>query len=115
LVETHVGTWLRANARVPSVECGIGTNEALQQNRSRIAGRRVESATRAFSDLARATPAVWVGRSDGLSKMVPYADIANLLKQSPTAEAACQALVGAALNNGGKDNVTVVLARYAFQ
>jgi protein phosphatase len=53
--------------------------------------------------------------SDGLSKMVPDADIANLLKQSPTAEAACQALVGAALNNGGKDNVTVVLARYAFQ
>jgi serine/threonine protein phosphatase PrpC len=47
--------------------------------------------------------------------MVPDEAIANLLKQSPTAEAACQALVGAALDNGGKDNVTVVLARYAFQ
>jgi protein phosphatase len=52
--------------------------------------------------------------TDGLSNMVPDAEIANILKQSPTAEAACQALVGAALDNGGKDNVTVVLARYSF-
>lgn len=52
--------------------------------------------------------------TDGLSNMVPDAEIANILKQSPTAEAACQALVGAALDNGGQDNVTVVLARYSF-
>jgi len=53
--------------------------------------------------------------SDGLSNMAPDAVIANILKESPTAEAACQALVAAALANGGKDNVTVVLARYACQ
>jgi serine/threonine protein phosphatase PrpC len=53
--------------------------------------------------------------SDGLPNMVPDAEIANLLKSSRNAVAACQALVGAALDNGGKDNVTVVLARYSFQ
>jgi len=52
--------------------------------------------------------------TDGLSNMVPDAGIADILKQSPTAEAACQTLVSTALDNGGKDNVTVVLARYSF-
>jgi serine/threonine protein phosphatase PrpC len=31
-----------------------------------------------------------------------------------SANDACQALVSQALQNGGKDNVTVVLARYRF-
>src|SRR5262249_45610768 len=38
--------------------------------------------------------------------------IASVLGQAASAGEACQALLAAALQNGGKDKVTVVLARY---
>jgi protein phosphatase len=50
--------------------------------------------------------------SDGLNEMVTPAAMATILRDSLTAEAACQQLIEAALQNGGKDNVTVVLGRY---
>ena len=40
------------------------------------------------------------------------ATIATVLQESATAGQACQTLVDLALKQGGKDNVTVVLARY---
>jgi protein phosphatase len=52
--------------------------------------------------------------TDGLTDMVDNAAIAAVLGGAATAEEACQALVALALKNGGKDNVTVVLARYRF-
>lgn len=52
--------------------------------------------------------------SDGLTDMVEDADIARILAKSGTAAELCKALVERALANGGKDNVTVVVARYAF-
>jgi serine/threonine protein phosphatase PrpC len=50
--------------------------------------------------------------SDGLSDLVPDPRIAELLAQSPTPQEACQALVDAALEQGGRDNITVTLAHY---
>ena len=50
--------------------------------------------------------------SDGLSDMVPDAEIAAILDDSGTCNAAVKALVAKALANGGRDNVTVLLARY---
>src|SRR5688572_18697274 len=50
--------------------------------------------------------------TDGLNEMVPDAQIADVLRRFRTSDAACQALVKLALDAGGKDNVTVVLARY---
>jgi protein phosphatase len=50
--------------------------------------------------------------SDGLSDLVPQADLAEVLRQGARAEDACRVLVDRALAAGGKDNVTVVLARY---
>jgi serine/threonine protein phosphatase PrpC len=50
--------------------------------------------------------------SDGLTDMVPRETIAAILGEAKTSQEACQRLVDAALDNGGKDNVTVVLARY---
>jgi PPM family protein phosphatase len=50
--------------------------------------------------------------SDGLTDMVGDAAIAEALGRPGPAEAACEALVERALEAGGKDNVTVVLARY---
>jgi PPM family protein phosphatase len=51
--------------------------------------------------------------SDGLTGMIAEDEIPALVA-GRTAQAACQALIDAALAGGGKDNVTVVLARYAF-
>ena len=52
--------------------------------------------------------------TDGLTDMVGNAAIAAVLGGATSAHAACQALVEAALKGGGKDNVTVALARYRF-
>jgi protein phosphatase len=50
--------------------------------------------------------------SDGLTEMVEDGQIANILAEPILPQIACQALVNRALDQGGKDNVTVVLADY---
>jgi protein phosphatase len=52
--------------------------------------------------------------TDGLTDMVEDTAIAEVLRGAGTAAEACHTLVDLALDNGGKDNVTVVLARYRF-
>jgi protein phosphatase len=52
--------------------------------------------------------------TDGLTGMVDDATIAAVLGHAASADEACRELVATALKNGGKDNVTVVLARYRF-
>jgi protein phosphatase len=49
--------------------------------------------------------------SDGLTDMVGDEEIRELLLQAGPAEQICQALIDRALEHGGRDNVTVVLAR----
>jgi len=50
--------------------------------------------------------------SDGLSGMVPDEKISELLVINPEPRAACQALVSAANQAGGPDNITAVVMRY---
>jgi len=50
--------------------------------------------------------------SDGLTDMVADDYIKAVLQKNNTAAQGCQALVDSALAGGGKDNVTVVLAKY---
>jgi protein phosphatase len=52
--------------------------------------------------------------TDGLTEMVSDARIAEVLGRVEGSEGASRALVEQALDAGGKDNVTVVLARYAI-
>jgi protein phosphatase len=52
--------------------------------------------------------------TDGLTDMVDATTIAAILRSSASSGDACQKLVELALQNGGKDNVTVLLARYRF-
>ena len=52
--------------------------------------------------------------TDGLSDMVDDALIESVLKDSPSAKAACQSLVDLALSNGGRDNITAIVARYSI-
>ncbi len=51
--------------------------------------------------------------TDGLTDMVPESEIAQLLAMSRATPQISQSLIDAALDHGGKDNVTVVLARYS--
>jgi protein phosphatase len=50
--------------------------------------------------------------TDGLTDMVSVATITAGLRDSPSSEAACRFLVDKALEGGGRDNVTVVVAKY---
>ena len=51
--------------------------------------------------------------TDGLTKHVPDGRITELLAAAPDAESACRALIDDALSQGGTDNVTVIVARFA--
>lgn len=51
--------------------------------------------------------------TDGLTDMVPESEITQHLTEPRTTQEICQTLVDAALAHGGRDNVTVVLARYS--
>lgn len=50
--------------------------------------------------------------SDGLHSELPDAAIAEILARAPSAQKASDSLVSAALHQGGRDNVTVVVMRY---
>jgi protein phosphatase len=50
--------------------------------------------------------------TDGLTDRVDATTIGAIVQSSACSDDACQKLVELALQNGGKDNVTVVLARY---
>ena len=52
--------------------------------------------------------------TDGLTGMVNDAAITAILAKGASADETCRALVDAALKNGGKDNVTAIVARYGF-
>ncbi len=50
--------------------------------------------------------------TDGLTEMVDEEEIAGVLMRGQSAQDACQTLVDLALEHGGIDNVTVLLAKY---
>jgi serine/threonine protein phosphatase PrpC len=52
--------------------------------------------------------------TDGLTEMVTEEQIATILGSGGSVADACQGLIDAALQAGGKDNVTAIVARYRF-
>jgi protein phosphatase len=52
--------------------------------------------------------------TDGLTDMIPDGEISAVLVNSGKAEQQCQALMDKALEAGGKDNITVVVAHYSL-
>lgn len=54
---------------------------------------------------------VYVLCSDGLTGMISDSELATVLRAAPSLESAAEALVRAANQSGGKDNITVVLFR----
>lgn len=53
--------------------------------------------------------------TDGLSDLVAEGPIAAVLQSASNSQAACDQLIAAALAAGGRDNVTAVLARFAWK
>jgi serine/threonine protein phosphatase PrpC len=51
--------------------------------------------------------------SDGLTEMLPDEDVAAVLQVEQDPRAACESLVAEANRRGGKDNITVIVARVA--
>jgi PPM family protein phosphatase len=52
--------------------------------------------------------------SDGLTDMIDDAAIQAVLQKTESSQKACEKLLDLALKAGGKDNITIVLARYSF-
>lgn len=52
--------------------------------------------------------------SDGLTDMINEADITAVLRDIESPQEACDKLLDLALDAGGKDNITITMARYAF-
>jgi protein phosphatase len=52
--------------------------------------------------------------TDGLTDMVDDTEIELVLNSATSAKSACRSLIDLALNNGGRDNVTVIVARYSI-
>ncbi|HJT29777.1 MAG TPA: protein phosphatase 2C domain-containing protein [Pyrinomonadaceae bacterium] len=52
--------------------------------------------------------------TDGLTDMVDDAEIELVLNSAVNAKSACRSLIDLSLNNGGRDNVTVIVARYSI-
>jgi protein phosphatase len=53
--------------------------------------------------------------TDGLTDMVPDQQITSTLESAATCELACRLLLDQALEAGGKDNITIAIARYHVQ
>ena len=52
--------------------------------------------------------------TDGLTDMVPEEEIEIVLRTAESAQSACRSLVSLALSNGGRDNITAIVARYSI-
>ena len=103
------------------VDAGLLTREQAAKHRLRhvvtraLGGGGVEKAARVditHRDLLDGD--VLLLCSDGLNGMVPDEQIRDVLSRCEDVEAACEMLLDKALANGGKDNVTVLLARYGL-
>ena len=66
--------------------------------------------TPAVSELTLQQGDVLLLCTDGLTKHVPEKQIASVLAKAANAEAACRELIDLALADGGRDNITVVVA-----
>ena len=52
--------------------------------------------------------------TDGLTDMVDDKLIESVLNEASSAKTACQSLIDLALSNGGRDNITAIVARYSI-
>lgn len=96
------------------VDSGVSTRAARQSTFSNVilqAVGRAPALTLGLTRLSLRRGDTLLLCSDGLSNMVPDADIADILSRDAREAALCRSLVDRANDRGGKDNVTVIVAR----
>lgn len=101
------------------IDMGIMTREEAASNRLRHAltqalGKQEGNVKTEVHRLALRTGDCLLLCTDGLTEMVDEKRIAETLTRETNAAQACQRLVDLALEEGGRDNVTAVVARYRF-
>jgi protein phosphatase len=87
----------------------------LLRGLTKLLGDSVESSRPSVRHLRLARGDCLLLCTDGLTNMVPDDAIAGRLRQEEPSELTCQRLIQSSLAAGGRDNVTVVLARYDFK
>ena len=86
------------NGRKPALSQSLGIPETEMKITPYLISERIQD------------KAIYLICSDGLTDMVGEDEIAKTLGSSPLADA-CSSLLNAALENGGKDNTTIVLCQ----
>ncbi len=99
-----------ANMAKPGSELAQKTKRVL----TNVLGANELSVTVDFLEVELQDGDCVLGCTDGLNDMVEDEVIGRLLSENAEPEAACRALVDRALENGGRDNVTVVVGRFTI-
>ncbi|NUP04812.1 MAG: serine/threonine-protein phosphatase [Polyangiaceae bacterium] len=99
------------------VDAGVIQPEEMGRNQYRhvvtnVVGGGKEGLQAEVHRLDLAPGDVLVLTSDGLHDMIEDAEISRILAHEPHPKLACETLIRAALDAGGRDNVTAVVARY---
>jgi protein phosphatase len=89
-------------------------SSALERGLTRLLGDSVWSSRPSVRHLQLTDGDCLLLCTDGLTNMVPDNWLADMLNRRETSEETCQQLIKAALAAGGRDNVTVAVARYRF-
>jgi serine/threonine protein phosphatase PrpC len=100
---------MSSSARAGSPPRRRSSIPSARSSRARSARRGRSRSTRAPSALA--TGDVYLLCSDGLTTMVPEAELKEILLAHPRLRDAGEALIAAANEAGGRDNITVLLLR----
>ena len=94
---------------------GISIQEAAQTvHQSNVVSRALGMKENVKVDVARVAPGlgdVFLLCTDGLTDMLTDDEILQIVIAQPNLDRACDALIAAANQAGGKDNITVILAR----
>jgi len=101
------------------VERGIIADESevigsLRHCLTRLLGDHAENCQPMVQKLNLASGDTLLLCSDGLTNMVDDREIAAVIGASSSSQTAAQRLVELALDGGGRDNITVIVARYEF-
>jgi protein phosphatase len=107
-------TWVQTLVDLEQISLEEAAQHPMRHVLIRSLGGRYRSIEGDFQRVGLADGDQLLLCTDGLTNMVDDSAIASLLGGATTSNEACQALVTAALDKGGKDNVTAALARHRF-
>lgn len=108
---TRDDSLMEALADVGGLDAATLERHPMRHLLTNVLGRKVE-VEMSVEEVALADGDVLLLSSDGMHGAVPHTTIQGILAGEPDVDRAAERLVNAALEADGKDNVTVVVARY---